>query len=72
MPQATDELRAKFPGWDQEAQEVLGTNFTLHYPSVGIIRKRDPKYKPTEREWDAVDYLIQEWDYAYEPPKEQS
>lgn len=65
MPQAPPELRAKFPGSDAEAEKVLRPNFTIHFPSVGIISKRDSAYKPNAREWDAVDYLIQEWDYDY-------
>lgn len=65
MPQASDELRAKFPGWDAEAEEVLKTNFTVHQPSIGIIKKRNPEYQPTEREWDAIDYLFHEWDYVF-------
>ena len=64
MPQATPELRAKFPEWDGEALDVIRQNFTVD--QGGVIRKKDPKYEPTEREWDAVDYLFQEWDYAYE------
>lgn len=63
MPQATPELRAKFPGHDSEAMEVLAKNFTQ---SKGVYRKKDPNYKPNLREWDAVDYMIQEWDYGYE------
>lgn len=62
MPQATDELRAKFPDDDAEALEVIRENFN---DDKGWITLKDPNYKPTEREWDAVDYLIQEWDYAY-------
>jgi len=63
MPQATDELREKFPGSDSEALEVIATNFLVD--RGGVIRKRDPKYKPTVREYDAIDYLFQEWDYGY-------
>jgi hypothetical protein len=62
MPQATDELRAEFPGWDVEALAVLETNFT---EEKGVFRKKDPSYQPTKREWDAIDYMFQEWDYMY-------
>lgn len=62
MPQATDELRRKFPGYDSEALEVIAKNFSEH---KGLIKLLDSNYQPTEREWDAVDYLIQEWDYMY-------
>ena len=47
MPQATDELRAEFPGWDSEALAVLETNFT---EEKGVFRKKDPSYQPTKRE----------------------
>lgn len=62
MPQATPELAAKFPGDDQEALEVLEANFIER---AGVFCKKDPKYQPTEREWDAIDYLFHEWDYGY-------
>ena len=64
MPQATDELRAKFPGDDGEALDVLEQNFVVD--RTGVIRKKDSAYKPTDREFDAIDYLFQEWDYGYE------
>lgn len=63
MPQATDELRAKFPECDSEALDVLEVNFTQ---TKGIFRKKNPAYSPTQREWDAIDYMFQEWDYGYE------
>lgn len=65
MPQATDELRSKFPGWDSEALDVLRPNFTV--ARNGVIRPKTSNYEPTERESDAIDYLIQEWDYGYSP-----
>lgn len=60
--QETDELRAKFPGDDGEALEVIALNFK---ESNGFICKKDRNYEPTDREWEAIDYLFQEWDYAY-------
>jgi hypothetical protein len=62
MPQASDELRAKFPGQDSEALAVIQTNFN---DDRGWLTLKDPSYKPTERERDAVDYLVFEWDYTY-------
>jgi len=66
MPQASDELRAKFPGGDQEAIEVLRRHFVAQ---KFIWRKIDPTYKPTRREWDAIDYLFHEWDWGYAEPQ---
>jgi len=62
MPQATQELRDKFPGHDAEAFEVLKANFNDH---AGIIYPKVKGYQPTERESDAIDYLFHEWDYGY-------
>jgi hypothetical protein len=69
MPQASDELRAKFPGWDDEALAVLEENFT---ENRGVIRPKTVGYVPTDREKDAIDYLFQEWDYEYQPVPEQN
>jgi hypothetical protein len=66
MPQATPELQAKFPGGDAEAWGVLRENFR---DDCGMIRPKDPKYRPTtDREWEAINYLFHEWDYGYEEP----
>ena len=63
MPQASEELRSKFPGSDTEALKVIWDNFSVS--RSGIIRKRRCTYEPTSREYDAIDYLFHEWDYAY-------
>jgi hypothetical protein len=62
MPQASSELQAKFPNGDTEAMDVLHVNFT--WPA-GLIRKNDPQHTPTQREIDAINYLMQEWDFGY-------
>jgi hypothetical protein len=62
MPQAPAALRAKFPGSEVEAWEVLEKNFT---DTKGVIRKKDPDYQPTKREMETLDYLWLEWDYTY-------
>ena len=68
MPQAPNRLRAKFPGHDSEALEVIQENFT---EDSGRIRPKVAGYKPTKRESDALDYLWLEWDYSYHvEPKE--
>ena len=64
MPQATQELRDKFPGDDKEALKVIEDNFIVHKGFV--IRPKVKDYKPTQREDDALDYLFHEWDYGYE------
>ena len=65
MPQASEELRAMFPGSDQEALEVIDKNFIV--PRGFIIRPRVSGYEPTERENFAIDYLFHEWDFGYSP-----
>lgn len=65
MPQASEELRAKFPGDDQEAFGVIDANFSTS--RGGIIFPKQKGYKMTEREGDAIDYLCDEWDYSYFP-----
>ncbi len=60
MPQAPDDLRAKFPGHDSEALDVLKKAGITH--DRGMI-KLPPGMHP-KRVWDAVDYLCFEWDYA--------
>jgi hypothetical protein len=65
MPQASEELRAKFPEGEGQAMKVLEANFILHKGFVYRPKVRD--YKPTPREDDAIDYLFHEWDFAYEP-----
>lgn len=65
MPQASEELRAKFPGADQEAFEVIKANFNTS--RGGMIYPFILGYKMTEREGEAIDYLCEEWDYSYTP-----
>jgi hypothetical protein len=63
MPQASDELRALFPGGDEEAWNVLKLNFT---DTKGVIKSKEAGYIPTKREWEAISYLCEEWDYGFE------
>lgn len=65
MPQATEELRAKFPGYDAEALEVLKENFVVD--KKWIIHPRAAGYTMTQREDDAIEYLFEEWDFGYDP-----
>jgi hypothetical protein len=65
MPQASDELRAKFPGHDQEAFDVIDANFFTS--RGGIIHPKKKGYAMTVREGEAIDYLCDEWDYGFTP-----
>lgn len=65
-PQAPEWLRKKFPGDDWEAMNVIEQHFEWGQPKYWIIRKKDPAYQMTDREWDAILYLCEEWDWGYE------
>lgn len=72
MPQATAELRKKWHygkdgEWpaDKQAYDYLKDRSWSY--DKGVWRKPNPDYRPTEAEWSALDYLIQEWDEAFEP-----
>lgn len=67
MPQASDELRAKFPGYDIEATDVL---LSAGWETDGCGWWTLPAHEPTDREWDALDYLLNEWDHAVRRPGE--
>ncbi len=63
MPQTTPERAARWPGMDLQAMGVL--------LSRGYVLRRDfhwtpptPDHEVTDREEDAILYLIQEWDFG--------
>jgi hypothetical protein len=62
MPQATDEQRARWPGWDAEAIKFLedaGYKLTRDWEWIKPVG-----HTPTERELDAIDYMCNEWDFG--------
>lgn len=67
MPRASDYLRSKFPDCDGEALAVIYPVTTIS--AGGIIRSNTPHTWDTltDREREAICYLCDEWDYAYEP-----
>lgn len=63
MPQASSELQNKFPGMETEAWQILSkAGFA---DDRGIIRP-PKRHVLTPREFDAVSYLCDEWDYAFD------
>ena len=62
MPQASKELRAMFED-DGAAWKELGSNFC---DDKGVIRRRDKTVEPTPKQFFAIDYLCDEWDYEWE------
>lgn len=59
MPQAPARLSHLNEG---KCWATLAKNFK---ELCGIIYRKDPNYTPTNDEWDAVDYMVYEWDYGY-------
>lgn len=65
MPQASNELRAMFED-DGAAFKVLGPNFKSGKEEAGLIVRIDKTIIPTNEQFLAIDYLCDEWDYAWE------
>lgn len=72
MPQATDELRDKIDGY-------FGEGVDLHKPltflkengwadKAGLLLAPNGR-EITEKEWDCVDFLCDEWDFAFTAAK---
>jgi hypothetical protein len=71
MPQATDELREKIDGYFKSGIDLYAP---LEYlKSEGWTDDKGWLFSPsrtiTEKEWDCVDFLCDEWDFAYNAAK---
>ncbi len=66
MPSGPIELHEKW-GDPSRALECLALNFR---DDKGVIRPRCDSYTMTDDEASAVNYLCMEWDFGYEPAKE--
>jgi len=65
MPQATPELRAV---WNEtKAWEQIANKVTM---DRGWILAKDESAM-TDDDWGAIEYMIQEWDYAYGAPPDK-
>lgn len=70
MPQASDELRAKFPGWDREASAVLAEAGYSPNTETWIFTLPRHGHVITARELDALSFLCDEFDYGgWEEPE---
>lgn len=68
MPQATPELRAAWPGGDKEALNYLHAH-GYRLDRRWAWERPYPEHVPTEREWSAIRFLIDEWDFdGLKPP----
>ncbi len=65
MPQASDELRAAWPGMDTEALEHLAARGWYMQP-FGVYRRPKHAHVISLREYSALEYLCDEWDYAFD------
>lgn len=66
MPQATQELRDRFPMGDDQAWDLIKGLVENHR---GILQpKKDTDLDLfTNDMWQVIDYLCQEWDYGWNP-----
>lgn len=63
MPQASDELRAR---WGIDPDRAFRTLSDSRFEiDNGLIRPRYAVF-PTEDEYSAIDFLCDEWDYAWD------
>lgn len=74
MPQATDELRAYWGGVDDTPayEHLKRQGFIDHHDWTWT--KPSPDYVLSERDWNAIEFLIDEWDWGglrkeEEPPR---
>lgn len=69
MPQATEELRKAWGGeqgiGEDKAGEFLEKNGWHHWHN-GLWCPNKSTTKISKDEWDAVQFLIDEWDHAFE------
>ncbi len=63
MPSTIPERAARWPGMDGEATAYLRAQGYQLTPDFYWL-KPTPDHEPTEREADAIVYLIQEWDFG--------
>lgn len=64
MPQGPSHLHEKFGEPHVALAVLLSTRFSL---SGGVISPRVQDMVVSDEEGDAIDYLVMEWDYAYNP-----
>jgi len=66
IPQATDELRAKWGG-DMGVGEDKAMKFLAErgWREIGNGMMLAPPGERTQDEWEALDFLCQEWDFGY-------
>lgn len=67
MPQASDEVRAPWHGADEGGDIAAWTFLKLHgwtEKRFHLFANKGPALV-TDKEWSAVEYLCDEWDWAF-------
>jgi len=65
MPSTYDARAARWPGQDFQADlHLTSQGFTLTRDGRWEWVLPDPEYHVTARDWDAIMYLVQEWDFG--------
>jgi len=73
MPSASDELRARIKEWfGYEIDEIGPANFLREngWTEEKFMWTEPPDRETTTKEWDCLQYLIDEWDEGYLPRRE--
>ena len=69
MPQASEELHAKMQRYFGNAIDDSGPYSFLrtagYTERAGVFRRPSPEHAVTEKEWDCLGFLCDEWDYAF-------
>ena len=70
MPQASDELRQTMDGYfsnggisDSEPTEFL---LSQGWTEDRYLWKSPSTHTPTQKEWDCLQFLLEEWDHDYD------
>lgn len=67
MPQATDEVRAPWHG-AEEGGDIAAWRYleSMGWTETKFVLTARKKHEDvTDKEWGAVDYLCDEWDWSY-------
>lgn len=70
MPQTSDELRAKMDSYFHNGGvndwEPLAFLLDEGWGEKGGMLSKPTDHEPSNKEWDCAQFLIEEWDFAYE------
>lgn len=64
MPQASEELRKEWDGPDEQTAIKYLKDRGYVLTDKWLWRKPHPDYKPTVKEFSAMQFLFEEWDFG--------